>query len=186
MMDSLAHLERKVIEDRQDRKVCEVHKVKLVSAENLVRLDPVVCLVNLVHLDRKDQEDRKVFKAHLDLADLMDLLDLRETLARKEKSVHLDKKGDPDQWANLDLKVLWVLLAPRAQLENLVCLVCQELTVFLGITEKKDRLVTKVIMAHRDNLVLLDILVLVALKVTMVLPEKKVQMEKREKPDTLD
>lgn len=105
MMDSLAHLGRKVIVDHQDRKVCEVHKVKLVSAENLVRLGPVVCLVNLVHLDRKDPEDHKVFKAHLDLADLMDLLDQRETLARKEKSVLLDKKGDPDQWANLDLRV---------------------------------------------------------------------------------
>lgn len=45
---------------------------------------------------------------------------------------------------------------------------------------------TKVIMVHRDNLALLDILVLVALKVTMVLREKKVQMEKREKLVTLD
>ena len=185
-MDSLAHLVRKVIVDRRDRKVCEVRKEKLVNGENLVSPDLVVCLANLVLLDRKDPEDRKAFKGHQDLAALMDLLDQKETLVRKEKSVLLDKKEDPDQWDNLDLKVLWVLQAPKAQPENLVYLVCQELTVFLAITERKVLLVTKVITVHRDNLALLDILVLVVLRVTTVLQEKKVQMEKREKPVILD
>jgi hypothetical protein len=137
-------LERKDIVVLPDLKVFVDLKENRESAEKLVNLVPSVSLENLVPLALRAHAVNKVSKVHLVLEVLMVLLDLRVILDLRVKLDLPDKRVVLDQWANLVLKVLWVLPVRRVRTVNLVSPECRAQTEFLVIPVKKVDLATRV------------------------------------------